>query len=579
MTTVGKGLEYSLTRIWTKKKTWNRINTARVTRTFNSSRRIKNDVLGHFLSGRLSAGFVVITSLLVGLTLALSMYGQNLKNGICYVPQFEWSTNDSLVYTQGATGKSMLRQHYLHFMDESTCSNFHVIESTSLKKSSRWRPQSDDRWNVLILDFHGDSVDGDPAKSVGMNREFYQMLTDKGIFGDFFNVRILPRAEKDAIGLVQKTYLPCPVGKDRELYYIEVSKQKWIDWADMIAISVPMVTSQMLMPFNKPLILWITTPLDHGRQSLKAFRQWRDDFRLLAKSSRVAMISASQYDQMYAKHFYNVDTRVIQLLSEIEESESLAVKKEGKKSVGLIPRDSWNHPFWDQNANVLRTKSSSNISLEKIEDYSYLNQYDALVYIPYQKNTNLFIEAFRMNIPIFTPSLKYLSILDIQNCQMSNRAYWKNPPEPCCAKYRYSPTDMRYFQLDSVPESHLFWLEYSEQFHSTYKEVIQFDGIEDLLKKLENLKFEEIANQMRDRNAKYKNVYRSEWKSVLGNLLHRSNTLKEGRNKNLSYQNAMLEYWNLDSRTFRDDNVCFTSENVWGIPKRLTCDEWLPFPY
>ncbi len=498
----------------------------------------------------------------------------------CWEPAFKFSYSTEIYQTVAGPASGFLRRPYTHFVDNTTCENFPLIRSKSLVANKDLGRPPKEKINVLILDFHGDLAGG-PQNSVGMNREFYSMLTDEKIMGKHLNVKILPREEKDKSIMVQRTYLPCTIGDDRERYFNDIVTRDWIQWADVLAMSVPSVSMQMMMPFNKPTILWITTPPDYGRLSVDGFRQWRNDFRSLAQSERVVIVSASEYDRMYTKHFFNVDTKVIRLLS-WQTFPRFPDKIPGSKiSVGLIPRDSWNHKSWSGMEAMLNqnSKLGERMIFKKIEDYAELRTLDAVIYLPYQKNTNLFIEAYRSTIPIFTPSLQFLGTIDKKECFLSNRNYWYNPPEPCCSSYQFSPADYRYFETtEKIPEQHLFWIGHSEQFQEQFDQVVEFDSISQMIDLLDRANLVEISRRMEEKNTNYQDLYRKQWKSVLSHLLLQAED-KNDNVDNLSYAERMREFWNIDVHQLQDRNVCYQKESVRGIPKRLSCDEWTPFPY
>ena len=185
-------------------------------------------------------------------------------------------------------------------------------------------------------------------------------------------------------------------------------------------------------------------------------------------------------------------------------------------SVGLFPKSSWELPW----AAEMFNSSLQDLNVSIIDPGS-LEQYRVAIYLPYMRNTNLFLEIYRSGIPIFTPSLAYLVQIDQAHCLMSNRVYWSRTPEPCDRVYPYSPNDLHYSRYPSerAPLAHAFWLERSEQFSSKYPGIIQFDSDEDLRAKLLAVDVHEVRKTMDRQNQRAMQRNIDGWARVIRKLL------------------------------------------------------------
>ena len=154
-------------------------------------------------------------------------------------------------------------------------------------------------------------------------------------------------------------------------------------------------------------------------------------------------------------------------------------------------------------------------------DPGSLEQYRVAIYLPYMRNTNLFLEIYRSGIPIFTPSLAYLVQIDQAHCLVSNRVYWSRTPEPCDRVYPFSPNELHYSRYpgERAPLAHAFWLERSEQFSSKYPGIIQFDSDEDLRAKLLAVDVHEVCRTMNRQNQRATQRNTDAWARVIRKLL------------------------------------------------------------
>ena len=386
--------------------------------------------------------------------------------------------------------------------------------------------------------------------------------------------------------------------------------------------SMPPVALQLFLRLNKTLVSLIAVPPEYGRQNLQAYERWHADIRRAATLPHVAIVSCSVYDAMYVRYFYGIRTAVIPVLGEYEKGSgmdspsmpgvdsedaselkkrlSANVKAPQEKmhappaSIGLFPQSSWKLD-WPQTKMLsgLRTYGGDVSIVEttgNIKDTIDFSAYDALVYLPYMRNTNLFIEAYRSAVPIFTPSLEYLVQLDQAHCLMSNRVYWTNIPEPCEPAYRYSPAKLVYSEYPAVtkPHSHAFWLAYSQQFRPDHPGIVYFDSPEDFVMKLKSADLASTRAIMREANARtFREVNRS-WNKLLTGLLdnvaslHGDSTGLQPFKGPTSFQCDKQAFERYSHRTRSlDNNLCPNpmALDINGMPGRHSCGVWEKIPY
>lgn len=263
-------------------------------------------------------------------------------------------------------------------------------------------------------------------------------------------------------------------------------------------------------------------------------------------------------------------------------------------SVGLFPKSSWQLAWAPAKVLAGLRNYPGNVSVVEttgeLADVIDLTKYDAFVYLPYMRNTNLFIEAYRSAVPIFTPSLKYLVQLDQAHCLMSNRVYWTNIPEPCEPAYPYSPAKLEYprYPIVTEPRSHAFWLAYSQQFRPDHPGIVFFDSPEDLAMKLLTAELEPIRATMRQANARALRRVTLLWDKVLTLLLDDVASLHSGSTGLQPFTGPTSMECN--KRTFEkyfsrtrslDNNLCPNpmALDIKGMPGRHSCGVWDKIPY
>jgi hypothetical protein len=429
--------------------------------------------------------------------------------------------------------------------------------------------------NVLVVDLHD-----------GMRRELATVA--KTVLSEMLemDVRVLvPEPQARWCEFPGLDWWTLCGSEEREAFLRMSLDVPWVREADLIMFSMPPVLLQLLRPLGKPMVVWITVPPEYGRQNDEAYAEWLSDFRSAANDPSIAIISASRYDQMYVRYFYGVATEVIGIstpgINSSRDDEHASADEGGSRSrelpprvlkrrkratpcsrrkacvssgratltaaaatatrttstarppkinvgtsVGLFPKSSWKLPWAAEmfNSNL----QDLNVSLI---DPGSLEQYRVAIYLPYMRNTNLFLEIYRSGIPIFTPSLSYLVQIDQAHCLMSNRVYWSRTPEPCDRVYPYSPNELHYSRYpgERAPLAHAFWLERSEQFSSKYPGITQFDSDEDLRAKLLAVDVHEVRKIMKRQNQRAMQRNTDAWARVIRKLFGAVRDIRDER--------------------------------------------------
>ena len=490
--------------------------------------------------------------------------------------------------------------------------------------------------NVLVVDLHD-----------GMRREMASVA--KRVLSDEFDmsVRVLvPESSARWCDFRGLDWWTMCGSEEVEAFLKRAPDVSWVAEADLIMFSLPPVLLQLLRPLGKPMVVWITVPPEYGRQNTEAYMDWLSDFRSAANDPSIAIVSASRYDQMYVRYFYGVDTEVIGLSSpgirsdeqsheHVDEegnrekrlrhrkhanrhkhkhptcsrrsgcvssdraslasgaaatTEATTTKANTSTSIGLFPKSCWKLSW----AGDLFSSSLADLNVSFV-DPGALEQYHAAIYLPYMRNTNLFLEIYRSGIPILTPSLDFLVRLDQAYCLMSNRVYWTRTPQPCDRIYPHSPNDLRYssFPSERAPEAHAFWLGHSEHFSPSYPGIIYFDSEKDLREKLFRVDLEESQDAMDRQNRRETRKNTESWVGVFSSLLAALPDMEsKPQNKRSSAffgsksSKAGIDFFNgtcapeTRMKSFHDARTqinrrCKVIEIDWdGFPARHSCDTW-----
>lgn len=313
------------------------------------------------------------------------------------------------------------------------------------------------------------------------------------------------------------------------------------DWefksADVMLCVRPSAMCELYMPFGKSMILNIDTRYEFGRWNMDRWRKWNENLEKISKDPNNFVSATSQFDIEYTrffsgygpsllrpycgyiKHSYNPQTSSHFLLSPIRLYKAVfetGFMFEFNKYSGI------------ENSSALLTSMTQYRFDQSAET---LTRYSGIVMIPYQVSSLRMTEFYRMNIPLFVPSLELLTrwqtnygIIVHMNWQRIARHI--NPSALTSMPGKVSipnPNDDR--NKDSVG----FWLNYADFY--TWPHTIRFHSIQDLVKKLQDYstsgKLTEVSRKMAHYNKEAKMHIKKRWELILRSMQNK----KEARNR------------------------------------------------
>jgi len=156
-------------------------------------------------------------------------------------------------------------------------------------------------------------------------------------------------------------------------------------------------------------------------------------------------------------------------------------------------------------------------------------------------------EQYRMNIPLFYPSLSFLVRLQQEHAVLSERTWARVygrgqsirsdiPAHP--AIYWPDPNNDR----DAAPLQ--FWLAKSDFYVKPH--IQYYDSWDDLLTKLVTVNLSEVSEKMREENAAMEVKLKRQWKSILYKMF--KDRPEGGYAMPTSYEDAMRVLWGLEMR-------------------------------
>eukprot|EP01038_Epipyxis_sp_PR26KG_P011271 gene11271-15122_t len=313
---------------------------------------------------------------------------------------------------------------------------------------------------------------------------------------------------------------------------------------DAFFCSHPVANCQLYIPFQKPIIIFATTRLEFGRDDGGIFwrlpywteekgavmwKKWIKDLRQLAKNPRNIIAANNLYDVHYINYFAGVQVTYIpswcgdlnhefdairnnlpiyQPIPTYSPSKDRFLLGPYRTNLDLMRNGSTTsspelHPITIQmRKSQVTAQHAIAIEFMQIEFkngyvYGDLVKYSGIVLFPYQVSSISFFEFYRLNIPLFIPSIKLLKEWHSRYDILWERIYgW--PKRLINIK-----TDLLDPNSNSN-ESFAQWIEYADYYN--FPHVQLFDNFDQLFSMLASSDLYAISRAMKKYNQKSRSV-------------------------------------------------------------------------
>jgi len=297
---------------------------------------------------------------------------------------------------------------------------------------------------------------------------------------------------------------------------------------DAFVCNHPPALCELYMPFNKSLVVIASVNLEFGRENPSRWGEWLDSLQRIAADRRNVVAANNWYDAEYITYFTGIQAEVIP--SYCGYAASKATYRPDFNRPLLFGRNHNNpshiysqlHHAAASEGRASRSTRAGVSALPEVlrfvrtEDhypsgfeYSQLARHPAVIVVPYTKSVMTFFEMYRMNIPLFAPSLPLLVSWEQRFSVMAERIYWSSAPRPT------TPFPNSTTLNPNTRKSHRamrHWLALSDIY--TFPHVILFDSAEHLVQLLRSTDLEAVSAKMAKSNRRMLRKLRSSWRRL-----------------------------------------------------------------
>ena len=279
----------------------------------------------------------------------------------------------------------------------------------------------------------------------------------------------------------------------------------------------PASMCELFMPFNKTLIVIASTRYELGRFDPQRWKEWNTNLITISKNPRNIVAGNNRYDQEYIRYFTGINAKMFPSFCGYINLTYSPV--EGKPFLlSPVHKSGFQQKFLE-GVQAAKTKLSSKIEIRPLRDvydhyeFKDLVNHPAIVYIPYQVSVMSLFEQYRLNIPLFFPSVQLLTTWQVENNVMNERT-WDSVFGSIPSKSKIpGVVDEPDPNNDKDRAAVQFWIKFSDFYE--WPHVQYYESYEDLLSKLSKANFKEISNNMKAYNVQFKTQLIEKWKKVL----------------------------------------------------------------
>jgi len=290
----------------------------------------------------------------------------------------------------------------------------------------------------------------------------------------------------------------------------------------------PIFLCELFEPFNRSLIIIATGRYYVGRGAKKTWKRWNRKLSRLAASPRHVIGANNVYDANIIRYYTGIDPVLLPNYCGYANATYRPTRSEyllARRPPDGALLDWFQREFDRASASATAANDTGRrpnlVQIDRrYEKYNYgdLAAHRGIVHLPYQMSTMSIIEQYRMNVPLFFPSMPLLLRWNAERRVLVKRTESIPLMEPHRSQRRVpSPVD------DDDKDAMHYWFQFADYYRLPH--VTYFDSVEHLVQvlgRLTDVDLLSISDRMKRHNAKVKGELLKTWRTVLLNVARRS---------------------------------------------------------
>ncbi len=286
-----------------------------------------------------------------------------------------------------------------------------------------------------------------------------------------------------------------------------------------VLCSGPPAICEFYLKLKKVVIIYVTNRYEEARVSLKDWNQWNRHLYEISWEKSNIIASNNHYDAEYIRYFTGIHPEYVPSYCGYTNT-SYVVKK---TDYLLMPiKDAKFKAYFTEELQKTIKTTRVHARVKYMRDvypsynYSDISSHAGVIYVPHQVSMISMCEHYRMNIPLFFPTLNLLTRWHQEHGVITNRTFNKER-QNLGEKGDKSPLDGVAGHFDPNDETSernlIYWLRYADFYQWPY--IVHYDSIDHLVYLLESSNLPALSYKMNRFNKKLKNDILKKWIDLL----------------------------------------------------------------
>ena len=298
---------------------------------------------------------------------------------------------------------------------------------------------------------------------------------------------------------------------------------------DMFLCIDPPAICELFLPFNKSLFVLVGSRYELGHSSPVRWKIWNDKLKNIASNQRNIVATTNTYDAEYMLHFTQIFPMILQYPCQY-----ITYTYSNPQKVQFILFPLANEVFrkyFMKQVSFHSMDGHFNISVSYLEEngagrtFSPKDtiDYQGMIMIPNDASSLRMTEIYRMNIPIFVPTIQLLSRWHLLYHVIAKRTLpsSRNPRDQASFVPSATTSQMPDPNNERDISTIAYWLQFLDIY--IHPHIILFSSFRDLLNKMEsykmNGKLKQISKNMRTNNKQLIRKIKNKWINALDRSL------------------------------------------------------------
>ena len=282
--------------------------------------------------------------------------------------------------------------------------------------------------------------------------------------------------------------------------------------------TLPVAMCEVFVKFNKSMIVIANIRYEQARPEAAKWYRLNNLLQNIYDDPKGLVAANNLYDAQYIQYFTGLHPIVIPNYCEYLKDTSYKPSRRQFLITPIHSSELYDKFFTEFDAIVIRRRVDLTLfplrELYPQYQFSDLVAHPAIVYVPYQVSMASLTEQYRMNIPLFFPSINLLTKWHVEYQVVRQRTWAGYMMKRLSASPIGGVEDSWPDPNNDIDEDAIrYWLKFADFYQ--WPHIIYFDSVDDLVNKMLTVNLNNVSSSMKNYNAVVRQDIKNTWSKVL----------------------------------------------------------------